>query len=136
MTTLTETSAVTEKTKELCQTILDDPAVGSIRQRIDAFMADEQARSQYETVMSKGQALNQKQQQSLPLSGEEITDFEKHRDAFINNPIAKGFMEAQKEMRKVQETVTEYVAKTFELGRVPADDDIQSGSCGSGCGCH
>ena len=136
MTTLTETSAVTEKTKELCQTILDDPAVGSIRQRIDAFMADEQAPSQYETVMSKGQALNQKQQQSLPLSGEEITDFEKHRDALMTNPVARGFLDAQEEAQQIQQSIQEHVAKTLELGRIPGPEDFDSGSCGHGCGCH
>jgi len=136
MTTLTETSAVTEKTKELCQTILDDPAVGSIRQRIDAFMADEQARGQYETVMSKGQALNQKQQQSLPLSGEEITDFEKHRDALMGNPVARGFLDAQEEAQQIQQSIQEHVAKTLELGRLPTEEDLGGGSCGHGCGCH
>jgi hypothetical protein len=28
------------------------------------------------------------------------------------------------------------VSKTFELGRVPEESDMESGSCGSGCGCH
>jgi hypothetical protein len=28
------------------------------------------------------------------------------------------------------------VTKTFELGRVPSEEDLQEGSCGHGCGCH
>jgi hypothetical protein len=41
-------------------------------------------------------------------------------------------------MQKIQQIVTQYVGKTFELGRVPAATDLESGCCGSGeqsCGC-
>ena len=54
-------NAVTEKTRDLCRTILAQPNMGDIRQRIDAFMADDKSRAQYETLMTKGQALNDKQ---------------------------------------------------------------------------
>ncbi len=40
-------------------------------------------------------------------------------------------------MQKLQQSVSQYVSKTFELGRVPEESDLESsGSCGSGCGCH
>lgn len=136
MTTQTEANAVTEKTKELCETILSDPAVASIRQRIDTFMADAKARGQYESVMTKGQALNEKQQRSLPLSGEEISEFETQRAALLDNPVARGFLDAQEEMHQIQHSIQEHVAKTLELGRVPMPEDFDSGSCGHGCGCH
>jgi cell fate (sporulation/competence/biofilm development) regulator YlbF (YheA/YmcA/DUF963 family) len=135
METLTE-SAITQKTRELCQAILDEPNVQSLRGRIDAFMADDQARGQYDGLVAKGQALQQKQQMSLPLSGEEITEFEKSREMLLANPVARGFIDAQEELQKVQESVQQYVSKTFELGRVPSADDLGGGSCGSGCGCH
>ena len=57
-----EESPVTRKTKELCQTLLDEPGVRSIRQRIDAFLDDEKASTQYEELVAKGQALQEKQQ--------------------------------------------------------------------------
>lgn len=136
MLNTTEENAVTEKTLELCNTILAQPNMGSIRQRIDAFMADEKARTQYETVVMKGQALNDKQQRSLPLSGEEISDFERHREALLNNPVARGFLDAQEALHGIQESVQKYVAKTLELGRVPTEEDLGGGSCGDGCGCH
>src|SRR5690242_6728911 len=66
-------NAVQQKTRELCETILTEPNVLAIRQRIDTFMADAKARGQYEAVISKGQALQEKQQRYLPLSGEEIS---------------------------------------------------------------
>jgi len=136
MQAIAEESAVIQKTRELCQTLLDQPDVQSMRQRIDAFVADDRAKTQYDALMLKGQALQQKQQQGAPLSHDEIADFEKHREAFVNNPVARGFLDAQEEMNQLQQSLGQYVSKTFELGRVPGPEDFDSGSCGHGCGCH
>lgn len=135
MQTTTQETPIVQKTKELCQTILDQPNIRSVRQRIDAFMADDSARSQYEGLMAKGQALQQKQQMSMPLTGEEISEFEKDRDALMNNPVARNFLDAQEELHHVHQSINQYVSKTLELGRVPAESDFESGSCGHGCGC-
>ena len=129
-------SRILDKTKELCQAILDEPNMGSIRQRLDAFMSDEKARTLYDGLVSKGQALQQKQDLSMPVSGEEVADFEQHRTALFSNPVAAGFLDAQEELNKVQQSVQQYVTKTLELGRLPTDDEMNGGSCGSGCGCH
>src|SRR5258708_3918479 len=130
-TTIEETS-VTQKTRELCQAILEQPNMQSIRQRIDAFMADEKTRGQYDGLMTKGQALQQKQQMSVPLTGEEVADFEQDRDALMTNPVARGFMDAQEEMHHTQESIQQYVPKTLELGRLPTEDEMSEGSCGHG----
>ncbi len=135
MQTAIEETAVISKTKELCQAILDQPNMPSIRQRVDAFMGDEETRTHYDALMNKGQALEQKQQLSLPLSGEEIADFEQHREALLNNPVARGFLDAQEELHQVQEAIRHYVSKTLELGRVPTDEEMSGGSCGHGCSC-
>jgi cell fate (sporulation/competence/biofilm development) regulator YlbF (YheA/YmcA/DUF963 family) len=136
MQTQVNGNAVLEKTRELCQTIVDDPAMGSIRQRVNAFMADEQVRGQYESVVAKGQALKEKQQQSLPLTGEEVGDFEKQREALLGNPVAREFMDAQEQIREIEHSIQKYVSKTLELGRVPGDEDFEEGCCGHSCGCH
>jgi cell fate (sporulation/competence/biofilm development) regulator YlbF (YheA/YmcA/DUF963 family) len=136
MTTQVEENVVTQKTRELCQSIAEQPEFQSIRQRIDAFMADDTAKSQYQIVVEKGEMLEHKQQMGVQMTPEEISDFEKNREALINNPVARDFMDAQQAMRKVQESVGQYVAKTFELGRIPEESDFSSSSCGSGCGCH
>jgi hypothetical protein len=70
------------------------------------------------------------------LDGREIAAFDSERDAFLNNPVAKGFIDAQEEMQDLQQEVQQFVNKTFELGRVPSEEDLQGGSCGHGCGCH
>jgi len=129
-------SAIEEKTRELCEALITAPNVVSIRQRIDKFMANDSARAQYEAVMTKGQELHDKQHRSLPLSGEEISAFEKSREQLLANPVARGFLDAQEELHGIQESIQQQVAKTLELGRVPKAEDMESGSCGHGCGCH
>lgn len=131
----TEESTVILKTKELCQTILDQPEYGALRKQVDAFMANEDAKNQYQSVLEKGDVLQQKQQTGAPLTGEEITEFESAREQLLSNPVAKGFLDAQESMHRIQSSVSQYVAKTFELGRLPSEEDFNQGSCGSGCGC-
>lgn|ERR1051325_233226 len=134
METTTE-NVVIEKTRELCQTILEQPEYQAVRRQVDAFMSDEKAQEQYQQLASKGEYLQHKQAQSLSLSDEEIADYEKNREAFFNNPVARDFVGAQQTIHKMQETVAQYVAKTFELGRIPNAEDFDSGSCGPSCGC-
>ncbi len=129
-------ATIEEKTRELCQTIVNQPEMPSIRRRIDAFLSDAAARGQYETVVSKGRALQEKRSQSLPLEGAEIADFEKHRNTLLNNPVARGFLDAQEELHELQHSIQKYVSRTLELGRVPSEADFGEDSCGHGCGCH
>jgi cell fate (sporulation/competence/biofilm development) regulator YlbF (YheA/YmcA/DUF963 family) len=117
--------------------IVDQPELISIRKRIDTFLSDAQARGQYEAVMSKGQALQEKQAQSQVLEGAEIADFEKHRDALLSNSVAREFLDAQEELHQIQHSIQKHISKTLELGRVPAATDLEDESCGhGGCGCH
>jgi cell fate (sporulation/competence/biofilm development) regulator YlbF (YheA/YmcA/DUF963 family) len=128
---------IEEKTKELCQVIVDQPEMISIRKRIDTFLSDSNARGQYETVMTKGQALQEKQSQSKELEGTEIADFEKHRETLLNNSVARGFLDAQEELHEIQASVSQYVSKTLALGRIPGPEDFADHDCGHhDCGCH
>jgi cell fate (sporulation/competence/biofilm development) regulator YlbF (YheA/YmcA/DUF963 family) len=127
---------VETKTTELCHAILEEIQVGGIRQRIDTFLADTAARGQYESLMSRGQALQEKQHGGQALEPDEIALFEKDRDALLKNPVAVGFLDAQEEMHAIQQTVKKMVGKTIELGRIPAAEDLTEGSCGGGCSCH
>lgn len=137
MQTATQNGEVlTKKIEDLCQTILNQPEVQSLRKNIEAFNADAAAQKQYEALAERGEYLQHKQQQGAQLTEAEIKEFETHREAFFSNPVAKGFVDAQEQMHKVQEKVTRYVHKTLESGRVPSPEDMESGSCGHGCGCH
>jgi cell fate (sporulation/competence/biofilm development) regulator YlbF (YheA/YmcA/DUF963 family) len=135
MQTIVE-DAVAQKTRELCEALLEQPELRQARQNIEKFMADDRARSQYEALMAKGQALQHKQQNSEALTGEEISAFEKDRDALVSNAVARGYLEAQDQLREAHESINKAVGKTLELGRLPAESDMDGGGCGSGCGCH
>ena len=131
-----EETPIIRKTRELCQTLLDEPSMQALRQRIDAFMGDDKVRAQYDGLLSKGQALQQKQQAAVALTGEEISDFEQHRDSLLKNPVARAFIDAQEELHQVRESIQKYVNKTLELGRLPSEEDLSEGCCGhDGCGC-
>jgi cell fate (sporulation/competence/biofilm development) regulator YlbF (YheA/YmcA/DUF963 family) len=134
MLTDAESNLVVEKTRELCNTILAQPGMGNIRKSIDTFLADDKSREQYESLMAKGQALHEKQHRSLPLSGEEIGEFERQRETVLKNPVARGFLDAQEALHHLQEKVQTQISKTLELGRLPTTEDLE-GSCGHGCGC-
>ena len=130
------TTKIEEKTRELCQTIIAQPEMISIRKRIDTFLADDSTRNLYEALMGKGQALQEKQQHGQPLEPAEISEFEKSRETLLKNPVATGFLDAQEEMHAMQNFIQKHVSKTLELGRLPAAADLEEGSCGHGCGCH
>ena len=135
MPTTIEETPVMQKTRELCQAVLDQPNMQSIRRRIDAFMADEKSRTQYDGLVNKGQVLQQKQHNATPLTGEEIADFEQHRDALLQNSVARDFLDAQEELHQVQQSIHQYVNKTLELGRLPTEQELSGEGCGQGCGC-
>jgi cell fate (sporulation/competence/biofilm development) regulator YlbF (YheA/YmcA/DUF963 family) len=135
MSAIARNETIQQKTRDLCQAILEEPALRDIRLRIDQFMINDEAKAQYEKVASQGQALQQKQQQSLPLSGEEISAFEADREKLMSNPVAHGFLQAQEDLHHLQQSIQNYIGKTLELGRLPTEEDLQ-GSCGHGCGCQ
>lgn len=128
---------IQDRLEELCRTILAQPEFEAHRLRVDQFMINDEARTQYQRVSEQGEHLHHKQRQGVELSSEEIDAFERERDALLGNPVAKGFLEAQEALGGLQESITKYVRKTLELGRMPESDDLQGGGgCGHGCGCH
>ncbi len=136
MTTITAPTPVLTKIIELCETIVSQPEFDSIRQRVDAFAINDEAKALYRSVVEKGESLQQKKQRGQSLDDAEIDAYEKGRDALLSHSVAKDYINAQEEMQKVQQSVEQYVVKTFELGRIPTDEDFSSEGCGSGCGCH
>lgn len=135
MTTATA-SPIQTKLQELLETIVAQPEFENIRQRVDAFMADDASKTLYQSVVEQGDALQQQQHSGQPLDETAVASFEKNREALFNNPTAKGFLDAQEEIHQITQSVNKSVSKTFELGRIPSESDLEEGSCGSGCGCH
>ena len=138
METAVQPTAVDEKIRDLCQAIIERPDFSELRRRIDAFMADEKVKYEYQMLNDSGALLQQKQQHGAPITEEEIGRFEALRDSFMKNPVATEFMDAQQEVSRVQENIMKHIQKTLELGRVPTPDDMNDGSCcnNRGCGCE
>jgi cell fate (sporulation/competence/biofilm development) regulator YlbF (YheA/YmcA/DUF963 family) len=143
MSLLSEESAVMVKTRELCATIAGDTTFLSLTERVEAFLEDDAARLQYQSVNERGEELHHKQHSGIELSSREIKEFEEARDALLSNDVARNFLEAQRELETLQRSIGKYVGLTLELGRVPTADDFaqaQGGGCcggsgGGGCGC-
>lgn len=132
-------SAIVDKTRELCQLILSQPAFRDSRKDIHAFLDDEEAQELYRDIAQRGRELEEVQMKGQSPDPAALEAFEKKRFEFMENQTAKNFIEAQQMMNEVQEIVNTYVNKSFELGRVPSEEEIeecQDGGCGSGCGCH
>lgn len=133
MHSTTENGVVLEKTLELCETIVGQPSFADLQRDIQSFLGDEAAKQLYQTVVEKGEYLHHKQHQGVSLTDAEISEYEDHRQALLKNETARRFLDAQESMRSVRETVTKYVNKTMEIGRVPTEEDFSS--CGAGCSC-
>jgi len=129
-----ESGAVLDKTVELCETLVNQPDFVALQRNVQAFLADDAAKRLYQTVVEKGEHLHHKQHEGVTLADAEIAEYDRHRQALMLNPVAKGFMEAQEQLQQIAEGVNKYIHKTLELGRVPGPEDFES--CGSGCDCH
>ncbi len=127
-------SAVQTKLEELCKSILSQPEVEAHRLRVDQFLIDDEARSQYVRLTEQGEHLHHKQAQGVELTEQEIAEFERGREALLNNPVARGFLDAQEALEELRERINRFVGKTLELGRLPNPEEV-SGGCGHGCGC-
>ena len=139
MSILADESAVMMKTKELCAALAADGEYKSLLERVERFLDDESAKLQYQSVHERGEELQQKQGAGLELSDTEVGAFESAREALLENPVAKEFLDAQQDLQNVQMAIGKYVGMTLELGRVPEAEDMVPDECcggGDGCGCN
>lgn len=127
--------SVQTKLEDLCRAILAEPGFEGARLQVEKFLINDEARAQYVRVSEAGEHLHHKQSQGVQLSETEVGEFEKEREKLLNDPVARGFLDAQEKLQGIQETINKFVGKTLELGRVPALEEL-GGGCGHGCGCH
>ena len=134
MNFLEDNSAVMSKTRDLCETIVNDEEYKGLLAQVESFLSDDEARLAYQSVQERGQALNQKQQAGIELAETEIAEFEGARDSLLANPVASSFLQAQQSLEALQTSVGRLVGMTLELGRVPTPEDIAQASGGGCCG--
>jgi cell fate (sporulation/competence/biofilm development) regulator YlbF (YheA/YmcA/DUF963 family) len=141
MSATIESPALNLKIRDLCEAILADPGYQSLMARVDAFLDNESAKEQYRAATELGHELQQKQRAGMELQDAEVMLFEKQRDALFDNSIIREFISAQRELGDMQSSLTAWVEKTIELGRLPEPEDLadSGGGCcgggGGGCGC-
>lgn len=127
-------SSYKEKAKELCRALVEDPELKPLFGAIDRFMEDEAAKELFTEMQSKAEGLQMKQQAGLELTAGEVEEYNKARDKMLDCEVAKGFVEAQEAIHGVHETIGSWVSLSFELGRMPTEEEFE-GHCGSNCGC-
>ncbi|MFT4546316.1 MAG: cell fate (sporulation/competence/biofilm development) regulator YlbF (YheA/YmcA/DUF963 family) [Verrucomicrobiales bacterium] len=129
-----ETATYEDKTKELCEAILEDPKLKAAFTDIESFLENETAKEAFSSMQEKGQALQAKQQAGIELTAGEVEEFNKIREGVEGNKEASAFMEAQELMHQVQTSVNSWIGMTMELGRVPTEEDFKASgeSCGTG----
>ena len=133
---LLEMLPIKQGTDQLCESIVNQEGFKKLYAKIDAFISDEKLKYEYSTLNERGALLQQKQQAGAEITEEEITAFEQLRTDFLNNKVADDFLAAQEEVQQVQDRIHQVIAKTFEVGRVPAQEDFDFCSDGFGdCGC-
>ncbi len=132
----TAQALIAQKTRELCEAIVQLPGFTETFRKMDAFMNDELAKFEFQMVNDRAQLLQQKQSSGLPITPEEMAEFEALRDSVLSKPVASEFLTAQDELQVLQKMFYPMLAKTFEVGRVPVDEDFSNDCCNQGCGTH
>jgi cell fate (sporulation/competence/biofilm development) regulator YlbF (YheA/YmcA/DUF963 family) len=128
--------SIEESLKALCQAIAAEPSVRSARDQAEAFLADDGAVALYRDVMNMGRSLETRHRKGETITEDEVSSFEDLRDKADAHDGIRAFNEAQEVLQNIANSVSTFVSKTLEKGQVPADDELDSGGCGSGCGCH
>jgi cell fate (sporulation/competence/biofilm development) regulator YlbF (YheA/YmcA/DUF963 family) len=137
MIDLSDQSALVQKTRELCEALVEQADFESNLEKTEAFWQDVNARKQLSDVRQLQEELQRRQHSGEELPEEDIEQFKLQHQELLENPVARGYLEAQSEMKQLQQTVQQWITKTFEVGRVPLPSDFLScgGSC-QGCSCN
>ena len=129
-----ETATYEEKTKELCEALLEDPKLKSAFSDIEAFLENDIAKEAFSSMQQKGEELQAKQQGGIELTAGEVEEFNKMRESVEGNEVASAFLSAQETMHAAQTSVNTWIGMTMELGRIPTEEDFKASgeSCGTG----
>ena len=138
MSAIAESSAIVDKTRDLCKSIVEDDHFKSLQGKIEEFLNDDAAKLQYQSVHQRGEELHQKQASGVELSKTEISEFETAREALLENEVVTTFLSAKQELEGLQNMVRQYVGMTLEMGKVPTQEEVDhetgGGCCGGGGG--
>ncbi len=141
MQVLSPNSAILEKTRELCELLLDSPEFHENTSKIRAFFSDDEAKSRYQHFHELSELLQQKQQAG-ELTDADINEYTDTLTALKEDSITGSFMTAEAAMNGIAQQISMHVSKTLEFGRLPTPEELEApqggccgGSGGGSCGC-
>lgn len=134
MSIISDQSPVLEKTKELCQLIVDNAEYNALIGTVETFLSNDESRLLYQTVHERSEELRNKQQAGVELGETEIESFKEVRSQMEKDEVIMDFLSAQDELQVVQSAIGKFVGMTLELGRVPTDEDFAAMDGGGCCG--
>jgi cell fate (sporulation/competence/biofilm development) regulator YlbF (YheA/YmcA/DUF963 family) len=88
---------IKHSTEQLCESIVDQEGFAELYKKIEAFINDEKLKYEYGVLNDRGALLQQMQENGMEIKENEIVEFEKLREEFMNNTVATDFLEAQEE---------------------------------------
>lgn len=124
------------KTRELCAAIVELPSFAELFKKVERYLGDLGAQYQLSQLSQLTELLQQRQSMGAEISDEEIGNYEGTRNAIMKSEKIREFVEAQEEIQKIQHKIMRLVTKTFEVGRVPTEEDFYEEMCNSTCGSH
>jgi hypothetical protein len=115
-----------------------DGEVGNARDQAEAFLADAGAVTLYREMATRGRAPHRKQNDGEDPTIIEARQFDDLQNRCDAHPKIVAVVEAQQVLQGIAETVSGYVTKTLEKGKVPTEEEVwgKSGGGSEGCGCH
>ena len=131
-----EMQPIKDATDALFQAIVGQEKFAELHQKIEAFITNEKLRYEYDMLNQRGALLQQKSEAGMEIDEKELAEFEKLRTELLANKTMTDFQDVQDEVQQVQDRIHQVIAKTFEVGKVPSQDDFDFCSDGFGdCGC-
>ena len=133
-TTITEMeiTALNEKVRDLCAFLAADDDFVAAQEQINAFEGDKDAQETYAAWQSTASEMQHRyQNEGVKPSAKQLSDLENLQKKVGENPVAANFVEANDLMNEMFSSVLKPVQKTFQLGRVPTEEELNE-CCGSG----
>lgn len=116
--------------------------VVAAKARIGLFYQNSDATDLFRKVNEYGEKLRNKSMEGMPPSEEEIAKFDSLRQAVVDNPLCKGFLDARQELDDMLAAVSQYLVLAINKGASPTDEEVadslarQMSACSCGGGCH
>lgn len=126
---------VLDQAFELGKKIAESDEFKAVQQAESTMLSDPEAQKLLMEFQQMQQQQRQKQESGLPITPDEIKNFEQMELKMLQNPLIKNFSEAQHNFQELLNTVNETINNTMLDKRDNAGSSCSSGSCSGSCGC-